>query len=124
MTSKTMSKPRGVVPKPKAPQKQVKRVFSAQEKCEVVLSLWSERRKPSAIAKEMEITWCQMKQWQEKALTAMLEALKPRTRQEQERGPALGEKLEKMLKKANQRTQQLTKLEKRLERIQEGQKSA
>lgn len=124
MSTKKTSKPKAVVQKSNVVKKQEKRVFSAQEKCEAVLSLWAERRKPSEVSKELGVTWTQINQWQDKALSAMMEVLRPPTRQDPQRGPALGPKLEKMLKKVSQRTQKLSKLEQRLEKIQESQKSA
>ena len=124
MTAKKVKQAKPASNSPKPPKKQERRVFSAEEKCEAVLSLWSERRKPSEICRELGIQWANLNQWQDKALSAMLEALKPRTRRDAERGPALGPKLEKLLKKATQRQLKLSKLERRLEKIQESCKSA
>lgn len=51
---------------------------SPQVKAEAILALWTERRKPAAICRELAITWNQLDAWQDRALTAMLQALQPR----------------------------------------------
>lgn len=111
--------------KMKTQDKTERRVFSAQEKVEAVLSVWSERRKPREVCKEMQISWTMLSQWQDVALSAMLVALEPRVRKEEERGPALGPKLEKLLqKKLRQKQAGLSKVEQRLIKIQEAKQKA
>ena len=70
--------------------------------------------------KELGVKWNQVNQWQDRAMEGMLAALEPRKRPENEKGPALSPKLQKLLeKKVEQRTGRLSKLEARLARIQE-----
>ena len=115
-------------PKPKtnetSAQRKQRRTFSARSKCEAVLSVWAERRKPSEMCKEMGITWASLKHWQHQAMTAMLTALEPRTRTEEQRPAPLSPNLEKLLERTQRRTNRLNKLEKRLEKIQESGQNA
>jgi hypothetical protein len=95
-------------------------VYGARDKCSAVLSLWAERRKPSEVCKELGVTWTQLRAWQDRAMEGMLVALTPKTRKDEEKGPALGERLAKLLeKKTGQRPGKLGKLEARLSRIQQ-----
>ena len=92
----------------------------AQTKCEAVLAVWTERRKPSQICKELGITWSQLSMWQDKALAAMLEALEPR-RSGEEATPNLTKSLQKLFEKKGLRQEQGlvdSRLEKRLNSIQ------
>lgn len=96
-----------------------RRTFSAQEKLEAVLSVWSERRKPAEVCKEMGIKWANLSQWQNQGLEAMLVVFEPRVRREEDRGPALGPKLEKLLqKKLRQREGSQSKVDRRLQGVQ------
>jgi len=47
-------------------------------KCEAVLSIWSERRRPAEICRELGIHWAVLSAWQNRALEGMLRALSPR----------------------------------------------
>jgi transposase-like protein len=103
-----------------APARRAERThYSAREKCQAVLAIWAERRKPSEVCQELGIQWVQLNQWQDQAMEGMLKALEPRTRTEQEKGPALGPKLQQLLeRKAVQRAGKMARLELRLARIQ------
>ena len=93
--------------------------YSAREKCQAVLAIWAERRKPSEVCQELGIKWIQLNQWQDQAMEGMLKALEPRMRTEEEKGPALGPKLQQLLeRKAVARAGKLARLEMRLARIQ------
>jgi hypothetical protein len=97
-TKKSETSPGTATPKPprsasKAPYRQ----HSGREKTEAVLALWSERRKPAELCRELEITWQQLLNWQQRALSVMMQALEPRVRQEEQRPPALGSRLRKLL---------------------------
>lgn len=96
-----------------------RRTFPAKVKCEAVLSLWAERRKPTEICRELGIPWQQLQSWQRQALEAMMERLQPRKEGEQ-RGPALGIRVQKLLDKTHRRVNRQNQLEKRLETIQQG----
>lgn len=92
---------------------------TAQEKSEAVLSLWTERRKPAEVCREMGISWATLCQWEDRALKGMLQALEPR--KNLEKGPLLSPRLQALLlKKANPPLGQVEKLKERLCRVQQG----
>ncbi len=97
-------------------------MLKVEEKCRAVLAIWTERRKGSDVSREMGITRNLLSQWQERAMEGMLEALEPRGRRELVAGPALGNKVKKLLeKKARQRESGcMPKMEKKLIKLQEG----
>jgi transposase-like protein len=101
----------------KAQKKQRKehRNFGPMEKAKAVLSVWSERRRPAEICREMDIAWMQFSQWQNQALKAMLSALD--TKKDQVKCPPISERLSKLLERRSGAPAP-SKLEKRLERIQ------
>src|SRR5512139_3121820 len=51
---------------------------TAEEKCRAVLSVWTERRKPGEVCRELGVGWSLLNQWQERAMEGMLMALQPR----------------------------------------------
>jgi hypothetical protein len=65
--------------------------IGATEKCRAVLSVWTERRKPAAVCRELGIKWTILMHWQNRALEGMLQALEPRRNLEQ--GAALSPRL-------------------------------
>lgn len=71
--------------------------YGAMEKCRAVLSVWTERRKPSEICRELSVPWMALAHWQKRAMEGMLQALEPRVRLE--KGPALSPRLQAMLEK-------------------------
>ncbi len=95
-----------------------RRVFTAREKCQAVLSVWSERRKPQEICRELGINWVVLDQWQKRAIVGMMEILEPRKNAVGEKASWLGPKLEKMLEQVVRQKSRATKLAKRLETIQ------
>ena len=105
-------------PKPQAKRNYRTHQFSAQEKCEAVLAVWTERRRPSAICRELEINWAQLNQWQDQALEGMLKALEGRRRLDER--TALTDTLQKLFKKKGLRDKVVVddKLRKRLEHVQ------
>ena len=72
-------------------------VYGAAEKCQAVLSLWTERRRPAEVCRELDIPYMTLNHWQNRALEGMLQALEPRVRMDQ--GPALSPRLQAMLEK-------------------------
>ena len=93
--------------------------YGAMEKCRAVLSIWTERRKPSAICREMQVPWMVLAQWQKRAMEGMLQALEPRV--SLDKGPALSPRLQTMLEK--KRLSLLgSRLEKTLSRAQDAKK--
>src|SRR3972149_1294959 len=51
---------------------------TAEEKCRAVLSVWTERRKPGEVCRELGVAWSLLNHWQERAMEGMLLALQPR----------------------------------------------
>ena len=97
--------------------------YGAMEKCRAVLSIWTDRRKPSAICRELSIPWMVLSQWQKRAMEGMLQALEPRV--SLDKGPALSPRLQTLLEK--KRLTPLTstaqgRLEKTLSKAQEARK--
>ncbi|NTW59101.1 MAG: hypothetical protein HGA43_08035 [Nitrospirae bacterium] len=110
--------------KTKAERKRTTLNYGAMEKCRAVLSIWTERRKPSAVCREMQVPWMVLTQWQKRAMEGMLQALEPRVRLE--KGPALSPRLMTMLEKKRLMlpgTAQ-SRLEKTLSKAQEARKAA
>ena len=73
------------------------RVYSAKEKAQAVLALWSGRRNPSTLTKELDVTWAAINQWEQRALAGMLTALDPGWKQTVEEQPSLPRRLEKLI---------------------------
>ncbi|MFI5324307.1 MAG: hypothetical protein ACHQ6U_12450 [Thermodesulfobacteriota bacterium] len=71
--------------------------YGAMEKCQAVLSIWTERRRPAEICRELSIPWMVLAQWQRRAMEGMLQALEPRV--SLDKGPALSPRLQAMLEK-------------------------
>jgi hypothetical protein len=88
---------------------------TAQEKCQAVLALWTERRKPGEVCREMGVAWSVLQQWQDRAMEGMLLALQPRL--QVERGVALSPRLAVLLEKKSQ-TELMRGLDRRLKRLQ------
>ena len=64
--------------------------YGALEQCRAVLAVWTERRKASALCRELGVSAASFSQWQDRALCGMLEALEPRRpRGAEVQGPAL-----------------------------------
>jgi hypothetical protein len=98
--------------------------YGAMEKCKAVLSVWTERRRPAEICRELSIPWMVLSHWQKRAMEGMLQALETRVRLD--RGPALSPRLQAMLEK--KRLTLLTstvlgRLEKPLSKVQETRKT-
>ena len=80
-----------------------------------MLAVWTERRRPAEICRQMGINSAMLGQWEDRAMAGMLEALQPRCRTEQQLGPSLTGKLERLLARQTLVVDgKLTKLEKRL----------
>jgi len=92
--------------------------FTAPQRAQAVLSIWTERRRPGAVCQELAISLKVLSQWETRALSGMLQALEPPTRRDP--GPALSPKLERLLaRQALQQKGRMAKLEKRLAKLQE-----
>ena len=104
------------VEKPGMEEKKGKRVLghTPEEKCRAVLSVWTERRKPGEVCRELGVDWGMLKQWQDRAMEGMLMALQPRI--QVERGVALSPRLAVLLKKSQ--AGMMRRLDKRLRKVQ------
>ncbi|MFH0918820.1 MAG: transposase [Fibrobacterota bacterium] len=105
----------------KTQKRQTERSYSASEKCTAVLSVWTEKRKPAVVCRELGVKWMTFHQWQSRAMEGMLQALEPRVNLD--RGPALSPRLLAMLEKRSNRAAMPTvaanRLENRLTKIRE-----
>lgn len=83
------------------------------------MSVWTERRRPSEICRELGIDAARLLHWQNRAMEGMLKALEPRERAEQDRGPALGLRVQLLLqRKTGLPDRKISKLAERLEKLQ------
>jgi transposase-like protein len=87
---------------------------TAEEKCRAVLSVWTERRKPGEVCRELGVAWGVLQQWQDRAMEGMLMALQPRV--QVERGVALSPRLAVLLKKSQ--AGMMRGLDQRLKKLQ------
>jgi transposase-like protein len=90
-------------------------VHTAQEKCRAVLSVWTERRKPGEVCRELGVAWAILSQWQARAMEGMLSALQPRV--SIEKTVALSPRLAVLLEQKS-RAGSIKKLDQRLARLQ------
>jgi hypothetical protein len=107
--------------KTKAERKHHTLNYGAMEKCRAVLSIWTERRKPSEVCRELSVPWMVLSQWQKRAMEGMLQALEPRV--SLEKGPALSARLQAMLEKKRLTLLIGSRLDKTLSKAQEARKS-
>ena len=95
-------------------------LYPASQRAQAVLSVWTERRRPTEVCRELGITTALLSDWQERAMHGMLLALQPRRCAPTERGPALTTKLERLLHRQAQASEtKLLKLDKRLAKLQQ-----
>ena len=95
--------------------RKVSEFHTAEEKCRAVLSVWTERRKPGEICREVGVAWSLLNQWQERAMEGMLMALQPRV--PVDKGVALSPRLAVLLER-NSKGRAMKGLERRLARLQ------
>jgi transposase-like protein len=88
--------------------------YSAQEKAQAILRVWTERCKPSQVCREMNLPWITFSEWQQRAMEGMLQALEPRVNLS--KGEALSPRLQALLQR--QQSLNTRKLAQRLEQIQ------
>ena len=104
------------VEKPGTEEKRGRRVLghTPEEKCRAVLLVWTERRKPGEVCRELGVDWGVLQQWQDRAMEGMLLALQPRL--PVERGVALSPRLAVLLKRSQVGV--MKRLDKRLKKLQ------
>jgi transposase-like protein len=88
--------------------------YSAQDKAQAVLSVWTERSKASQICRQLKVNWITFDQWQRRAMEGMLQALEPRVKLTD--GQALSPRLQALIR--TQQQAHTRKLAQRLEQIQ------
>jgi transposase-like protein len=88
---------------------------TAEEKCRAVLSVWTERRKPGEICRELGVAWSLLNQWQKRAMEGMLMSLQPRVLVD--KGVALSPRLAVLLER-NSKGGVMKGLGRRLARLQ------
>jgi transposase-like protein len=71
--------------------------YSAQEKAQAVLSVWTERASPAEICRQLNINWITFHQWQRRAMEGMLQALQSHVNLA--KGTALSPRLQALLQK-------------------------
>jgi transposase-like protein len=89
---------------------------TAEEKCRAVLSVWTERRKPGEVCRELGVAWSLLNQWQERAMEGMLLALQSRI-SGMEKTVALNSRLAVLLERKS-KGGSMKGLERRLARLQ------
>ena len=106
------------VERPKVEEKKGRKVsgHTAEEKCRAVLSVWTERRKPGEVCRELGVGWSLLNQWQERAMEGMLLALQPRI-SVMEKRVALNSRLAVLLERKS-KGGAMKGLERRLARLQ------
>lgn len=100
-------------------EKKEHRMFTAMDKAKAVLSVWSERRKPVEICRELDIAWMQFSQWQNNALKGMLSALE--AKKDQVKCPPISERLERLMERRSG-VPKPSRFGKHLEKIQQERK--
>jgi transposase-like protein len=88
---------------------------TAKEKCRAVLLVWTERRKPGEVCRELGIAWTVLNQWQDRAMEGMLVALQPRAAVD--KAVALNSRLGVLLERKS-KGGTMKELERRLARLQ------
>jgi len=101
-------------PKPKN-QRTPSVSYSAQEKVQAVLAVWTERCKAAEVCRQMKIPWITFNYWQRRAMEGMLQALESRVNLA--RGEVLSPRLQALLLN-RQRQANTQKIVRRLEQIQ------
>lgn len=73
------------------------RAFSAREKSQAVLSVWSSRRNTSAVMKELGVPWGMLHDWEKRALAGMVKALDPTWKPEEMSAQKLPPRVERLI---------------------------
>lgn len=96
------------------------KVYTAHQRAQAVLSVWTERRRPGQVCRELGINGTLLGQWEQRAMAGMLRALEPRGCLSPAEGPALTSKLERLLgQEALGAQTKLARLDKRLAKLQQ-----
>ena len=71
--------------------------YGAVDKCRAVLAVWMERKKASDLCRDLGINQSLFSQWQDRAMSGMLETLEPRGTRGGVDGPALPVQVKRLL---------------------------
>lgn len=71
--------------------------YTASQKAQAVLAVWTERAKPADVMRELKINWVMLQHWQHRAMEGMLRALEGRAKLAD--GTALSPRLQALLSK-------------------------
>lgn len=74
-----------------------RRTYSAKEKSQAVLALWSGRRNTAAVMKELEVPCGVLNGWEKRAINGILTALDPMWKQPEEGALKLPSRLERLM---------------------------
>ncbi len=96
-------------------ERRARRKHTPEEKCRAVLAIWTERRRPGEVCRDLGVDWRVLQQWQDRAMQGMLLGLQPRLWVD--RGVALSPRLAVLLRKSQAGT--MKGLERRLKKLQE-----
>jgi hypothetical protein len=102
-------------PKPKRPRLDAP-AYSAQEKAQAVLAVWTDRCRPTEVCRQLKVPWITFNHWQQRAMEGMLQALEPRVNLA--RGEALSPRLQHLLQR-QQCQNSVSRLAHRLHQIQQ-----
>src|SRR5512146_3407419 len=69
--------------------------YSAQDKAQAILAVWTDRLKPVDVCRQMQINWITFHHWQSRAMEGMLQALESRVNLAQ--GQVLSPRLQQLL---------------------------
>ena len=73
-----------------------RRTYTAEQKCRVVLAMWTGKKKGTELCREVGITWQMLNRWQGSAMEGLVRGLRPREG-ERKSGPALGRQVKHLL---------------------------
>jgi len=113
METKTKNSP--TTSKPTKPRRQPATAFSATEKAQAVLAVWTDRCKSAEVCRQLQINFMTFQHWQRRAMEGMLQALESRINLA--KGEALSPRLQALLSN-RQKTLNTRRLSSRLEQIQ------
>jgi transposase-like protein len=89
--------------------------FSASDKAQAVLAVWTDRCKAAEVCRQLQINFMTFQHWQRRAMEGMLQALESRVNLT--KGEALSPRLQALLS-SRQKTLNTRKLTTRLQQIQ------
>jgi hypothetical protein len=116
MTSSKIPTPQNDRSQPPRRKRPPSPTHSALDKAQAVLAVWTERCKPAEACRQLQVSWITFRQWQDRAMEGMLQALETRVNLSQ--GGALSPRLQQLLQK-QQRAASTDRLASRLSQLQQ-----